>query len=165
MATKSRFSRRSREAELSIELLGEPFDPWRRLSDRDQKLREADRGCGACSSFVGIMRPKNDGLAVREMILEYYPKMTQRQLSNIVDEAYERWPIEHIDVVHRVGTIRPGDTIVLVGVWSAHRGPAINGCRHILEHLKRQAPFWKKEILTDGSSRWVTGNTDVVYEQ
>jgi molybdopterin synthase catalytic subunit len=92
------------------------------------------------------------------MVLEHYPGMTERHLERIAASAVERWRLDEVLVVHRVGEIRPGDAIVLVAVWSAHRAHAFESCRHIMEDLKSNAPFWKKERTADGS-RWVAGNT------
>lgn len=114
---------------------------------------------GAQASFVGTMRDHNEGDGVKAMTLEHYPGMTERELDAIVSEARERWDLIDVLVVHRVGDIRPGEAIVLTAAWSRHRAAAFDACRFLMEALKSRAPFWKKETLADGSSRWVEKNT------
>ncbi|MCL4169991.1 UNVERIFIED_CONTAM: hypothetical protein GTU68_045613 [Idotea baltica] len=106
------------------------------------------------------MRDFNEGDDVLSMTLEHYPAMTDKQLNEIVDQACEQWPIQNTLIAHRVGEIFPAESIVLVSVWSAHRNAAFDGCRFIMEALKHQAPFWKKESLSAGETRWVAENTD-----
>ncbi|GAB4355643.1 MAG: molybdopterin synthase catalytic subunit MoaE [Immundisolibacter sp.] len=143
---------------MSVELVDGPFDPWARLA-RAQSARAEQADCGACAVFVGSMRDFNEGDAVDRMTLEHYPGMTERALSRIVAQAKERWPLSEALIVHRVGTIKPGESIVLTAVWSAHREAAFAACRYLIEELKHRAPFWKKESLTAGGARWVTRNT------
>jgi molybdopterin synthase catalytic subunit len=102
---------------------------------------------GAVASFVGQVREVT-------MTLEHYPGMTEKALTGIVDEARLRWPIYDAVVIHRVGKLAPTDQIVLVAVSSAHRGDAFAACEFIIDYLKTQAPFWKKESTPDGE-RWV----------
>jgi molybdopterin synthase catalytic subunit len=104
------------------------------------------------------MRDFNEGDAVEGMMLEHYPGMTERHLERIAREATERWGLEDVLVVHRVGELRPTDPIVLVAVWSSHRKDAFEACRYLMEDLKSKAPFWKKELLESGT-RWVEHNT------
>ncbi len=92
------------------------------------------------------------------MTLEHYPGMTEQHLEEICASAAKRWDLLEILVVHRVGDLCPGDPIVLVAVWSAHRAAAFEASRHVMEDLKSHAPFWKKEVLNEGH-RWVAGNT------
>jgi len=113
---------------------------------------------GGIVSFTGTVRDLADGLM--GMTLEHYPGMTEAELNNINQEAGQRWPLDDILIVHRVGDIKPGDPIVLVAVWSAHRAAAFDACRHLMEALKSRAPFWKNETLKDQSKRWVEKNTD-----
>jgi molybdopterin synthase catalytic subunit len=143
---------------VSVELVDGPFDPWARLA-RAQAARAGQADCGACAVFVGSMRDLNEGDAVDRMTLEHYPGMTERALSRIVAEAERRWPLGEALIVHRVGAIAPGDSIVLTAAWSAHREAAFAACRYLIEELKHRAPFWKKETLTAGGARWVTRNT------
>ena len=114
---------------------------------------------GATATFVGTMRDVNEGDGVTAMTLEHYPGMTERELEAVVADARERWDVIDALIVHRVGDILPGEPIVLTAVWSAHRGAAFDACRFLMEALKSRAPFWKKETLADGSTRWVERNT------
>jgi molybdopterin synthase catalytic subunit len=117
-------------------------------------LRAGDARVGALASFVGLVRDINDGAGVAEMTLEHYPGMTEKALDAIVAEARARWDIYAALVIHRVGPLRPCDQIVLVAVTSAHRGEAFAACEFIMDYLKTRAPFWKREVTSDGA-RWV----------
>ena len=109
---------------------------------------------GGLASFVGCVRAANDGSAVQAMTLEHYPGMTEKALEDICAQAHARWDLLDTLVIHRVGTLHPGDRIVLVGVASAHRGEAFEACEFIMDYLKTRAPFWKREETPDGP-RWV----------
>ena len=109
---------------------------------------------GAVASFVGLVRAASDGSAVSGMTLEHYPGMTERALEDICAQAHARWDLHDTLVIHRVGALRPGDRIVLVGVAGAHRGEAFAACEFIMDFLKTRAPFWKREDTPQGS-RWV----------
>ena len=117
-------------------------------------VRAGDAGVGAVATFVGTVRDRNDGSAVSGMELEHYPGMTERAIEAMIDEARRRFDIRAARVVHRVGPLRPGDQIVLVAVTSAHRGQAFQACEFLMDYLKTQAPFWKKEATPEGA-RWV----------
>ncbi len=117
-------------------------------------LRAGDARIGALASFLGLVRDINDGASVSGMTLEHYPGMTERSLEAIVAEAKGRWDIYDALVIHRVGPLKPCDQIVLVAVTSAHRGESFAACEFIMDYLKTQAPFWKKEATPDGG-RWV----------
>jgi molybdopterin synthase catalytic subunit len=117
-------------------------------------FRRADPGIGAIASFIGLVRDVNDGEAVAGMTLEHYPGMTEKALAGIVAEAKDRWDIVDTLVIHRVGELKPLDQIVLVVVTGAHRGEAFAACEFIMDYLKTQAPFWKKEQTAQGA-RWV----------
>ena len=117
-------------------------------------LRADDARVGALASFLGLVRDINDGASVSGMTLEHYPGMTEKSLEAIVAEARQRWDIYDALVIHRVGPLKPCDQIVLVAVTSAHRGEAFAACEFIMDYLKTQAPFWKKEATADGG-RWV----------
>ena len=108
-------------------------------------------GIGAVASFIGLVRDV-------EMTLEHYPGMTERAIAKIVDEAKGRWQVMDCTVIHRYGALKPNDRIVLVAVASAHRGDAFAACEFIMDYLKTQAPFWKKEQARDGA-RWVEAKT------
>jgi molybdopterin synthase catalytic subunit len=109
---------------------------------------------GGVASFVGIVRDVNEGDRVSELTLEHYPGMTEKSIERIVGEARTRWDVIDALVVHRVGLLEPGDPIVLVVVASGHRGDAFAACEFIMDYLKTQAPFWKKERTGEGA-RWV----------
>lgn len=117
-------------------------------------LRAADPGVGAVASFIGTVRDRNDGSTVDAMELEHYPGMTEKAIEQMIDAAMARFDIRAARVVHRVGALRPMDQIVLVAVTSAHRGQAFQACEFLMDYLKTQAPFWKKESTPEGA-RWV----------
>jgi len=117
-------------------------------------LRRNDPKVGAVASFVGVVRDINDGGTVAEMTLEHYPGMTEKAIEEIIRQAQGRWDILDALVVHRVGTLKPADQIVLVVVTSGHRGDAFAACEFIMDYLKTRAPFWKKEQTGKGA-RWV----------
>jgi molybdopterin synthase catalytic subunit len=118
------------------------------------RLRAGDPRIGAVVSFVGTVRDMNDGDRVAELELEHYPGMTERSLEDIVDQARARWPLYGALVVHRIGPMKPQEQIVLVAASAAHRGEAFAACEFIMDYLKTDAPFWKKEQTPDGA-RWV----------
>jgi molybdopterin synthase catalytic subunit len=109
---------------------------------------------GAVASFIGTVRDVNDGASVAAMELEHYPGMTEAALEDIATQAKTRWNIIDTLVIHRVGPLKPMDQIVLVAVSAAHRGDAFAACEFIIDYLKTEAPFWKKELTPDGA-RWV----------
>lgn len=113
---------------------------------------------GATTIFVGKVREMNLGDAVSGLFLEHYPAMTEKALTEIVAEARQRWELERVAVIHRVGQLYTGDEIVLVGVSSAHRGNAFAANEFIMDYLKTRAPFWKRET-TDNGERWVEERT------
>lgn len=128
----------------------EDFD----LGSEIAQLRATNPQIGAVVSFVGTVRDMNDGTSVAQMELEHYPGMTEKALDDIVEQAKARWDIFNALVIHRVGALKPLDQIVLVAVTSAHRGEAFKACEFIIDYLKTQAPFWKKETTPQGA-RWV----------
>ena len=117
-------------------------------------LRKGNPAIGAVASFIGCVRDMNDGDSVGLMYLEHYPGMTERSLEKICAEAATRWNIFDTLVIHRVGELRPLDQIVFVAVTSAHRGDSFAACEFIMDYLKTQAPFWKREA-TPAGERWV----------
>lgn len=124
----------------------EAFD----LNDEVTALTEGG-DAGAVASFTGHVR-RDDGLS--SLTLEHYPGMTEAEIARIVDEAGRRWPLTGVTIIHRVGTLKPGDPIVLVAAASAHRAPAFAACEFLMDYLKSNAPFWKEE-LRDGVKSWV----------
>jgi molybdopterin synthase catalytic subunit len=117
-------------------------------------LRGADPRVGAIASFVGLARDLNEGRQVLDITLEHYPGMTERALEDIVAQARQRWEVIDALIVHRTGVIAPLEQIVLVAVTSMHRHDAFEACRYLIDYLKTDAPFWKKERSPEGS-RWV----------
>lgn len=109
---------------------------------------------GAVASFVGLVRDVSDGLSVTAMALEHYPGMTEQALEEIETEARKRWMLDAVRIIHRFGTLAPGDQIVYVGVAGAHRGEVFAACEFIMDYLKTRAPFWKREDTPQGA-RWV----------
>ena len=126
------------------------------LSAEVAALRAGDGGVGAVTSFVGTVRDRNSGTpgAISAMELEHYPGMTERAIEAMIDEAMRRFDIRAARVVHRIGLLQPLDQIVLVVVSSAHRGESFKGCEFLMDYLKTQAPFWKKETTATGA-HWV----------
>jgi molybdopterin synthase catalytic subunit len=124
------------------------------LSAEIAGLRAGHAGVGAVVSFVGTVRDMNEGASVAEMELEHYPGMTEKALEDILGQAKARWNIIDALVIHRVGPLKPLDQIVLVATTSAHRGEAFASCEFIIDYLKTEAPFWKKEQTPQGA-RWV----------
>ena len=137
---------------ISVQL--EDFDAGREMA----AVRAGNPKVGAVASFIGVVRDVNEGAAgmtaVATMTLEHYPGMTEKALQKIVDEAKGRWEVLDCTVIHRVGRLEPADQIVFVAVASGHRGDAFAACEFIMDYLKTQAPFWKKEETQDGA-RWV----------
>lgn len=117
-------------------------------------LRKGRIDIGAIASFTGLVRDLNEGDEISLLTLEHYPGMTENQLSEIATEAESRWPLQAITIIHRVGTLAPGDQIVLVITASAHRAAAYESNEFIMDYLKTRATFWKKEELQN-RSRWV----------
>lgn len=117
-------------------------------------LRAGDARVGAVCAFVGTVRDRNDGASVSTLELEHYPGMTEKAIEAMIDAAHARFTLYGARVVHRVGPLLPQDQIVLVAVTSAHRGEAFAACEFLMDYLKTQAPFWKKEQTPEGA-RWV----------
>lgn len=145
---------------MTVIVTGCGFDPWQEIQNYQQATGILDGQVGATNVFIGTLRDFNDGTAVKGMTLEHYPGMTERQLEIIISEAARQWPVIDALVIHRVGDILPNEPIVLVAVWTSHRGDAFDASRHIMEALKSKAPFWKKERLVSADSRWVKENTN-----
>ena len=145
-------------------MMAPPSDPPRsevRVQQHDfdvgaelARLRAGDARVGAVASFVGVARDRNDGEVVSTLTLEHYPGMTERALEQICEQAHARWQLLRVCVIHRVGPLHPTDQIVFVGVTSAHRGEAFAACEFVMDYLKTEAPFWKKEARPGGET-WV----------
>jgi len=133
-----------------VSIQTEDFD----LQQEVAALRAGDAGVGAVCSFIGTVRDRNDGSAVGSMELEHYPGMTEKAIEAMIDEACRRFDILGARVIHRVGLLQPQDQIMMVAVTSAHRGQSFLACEFLMDYLKTQAPFWKKEQTPEGA-RWV----------
>lgn len=144
---------------IEIVLTETTFNPWDAIQTFQQLPEFNAQQSGANAVFVGTMRDFNEGEQVQAMRLEHYPAMTQKYLQQVVYKAAVDWGLDHVLLQHRVGDLIPAEPIVLVAVWSAHRRASFEACRQIMEDLKHQAPFWKQEMLKDGTQRWVEKNT------
>ncbi len=133
-----------------VSIQKEDFD----LQKEVAALRAGDARVGAVCSFIGTVRDRNDGSTVASMELEHYPGMTEKAIEAMIDEAHRRFGILGARVIHRVGLLQPQDQIMMVAVTSAHRGESFQACEFLMDYLKTQAPFWKKEQTPEGA-RWV----------
>jgi molybdopterin synthase catalytic subunit len=138
------------EQRFSISVQFEDFD----LNTEHALLVSDDRGIGAVVAFIGMVRDLNLADDVVALELEHYPGMTEKTLTNIMNEARKRWSLQAARIVHRVGKMHPGDQIVLVLTASPHRGDAYEANTFIMDYLKTEAPFWKKEWTPEGP-RWI----------
>ena len=145
---------------MTIKITDQAFDPYRELQAYEHASTDQRGAIGATGIFIGTMRDFNDGTTVTGMTLDYYPGMTEKKLGECMTKAQALWPIIDSLVIHRVGDILPHESIVLVAVWSSHRGDAFDATRYIMEALKSTVPFWKKERLVTESERWVAHNTN-----
>ena len=135
---------------MAVRVQTDDFD----ISNEIALLRKDNPRIGAIASFIGVVRDMNEGDSVAEMTLEHYPGMTEKSVEEIIAQARARWQMMDALVIHRIGTLKPLDQIVLVVVTSAHRGDAFAACEFIMDFLKTRAPFWKKE-QTGSGARWV----------
>jgi len=132
-----------------IRIQTEDFD----VAELNRELLRGRSDVGAIASFIGLVRDLA-GDPLRQMTLEHYPGMTESALRSIAERAQQRWQVVDLGIIHRVGALRPADQIVLVSVLSAHRGDAFDACEFIMDYLKTEAPFWKKEESEQGA-KWV----------
>lgn len=130
-----------------IRIQEEDFD----LNDEIEALSADQTNVGAVASFTGLVRGDDD---LSSLTLEYYPGMTEREIASHVEEAAKRWPLFGVTIIHRVGTLKPGERIVLVTVASSHRAAAFAACEFLMDYLKTRAPFWKREDR-NGETRWI----------
>lgn len=142
---------------MHVELCERPFDAYAEINAFQARLESGGK-LGAAATFVGTMRDFNEDKSVQRMLLEHYPGMTEQHLREICLEVERRWNVIDCLLMHRIGEIQVGESIVLVAVWSSHRADAFDACRFMIEDLKARAPFWKKEYTPDGE-RWVERNT------
>ena len=147
---------------MTVRVQTQDFDAGLELA----QLRLARKDVGAVVSFIGQVRDFNEGDTVSQLSLEHYPGMTEKALAAIVAQAQSRWDIVDTLIIHRVGTLQPLDQIVLVAVSGAHRGEAFKACEFIMDALKTEAPFWKKEVTANGE-RWLDAkdSDDVARER
>ena len=147
---------------MTVRVQSQDFDAGLELT----QLRRARKDVGAVVSFIGQVRDFIDGDTVSQLSLEYYPGMTEKALAAIVAQAQSRWDIFDTLIIHRVGSLQPLDQIVLVAVSGAHRGEAFKACEFIMDALKTEAPFWKKELTASGE-RWLDAkdSDDVARER
>ena len=148
---------------MHIEIINEEFDPWQKLVDYKKSQLNESNNIGACSVFLGTMRDINSGDTIKSMELQHYPDMTEKYLEKIAEDATNKFKIIDSIVLHRVGLVNPSDPIVLVACWSEHRDDAFEATRQIMESLKKEAPFWKKES-TDKGFRWVEPEAELSEE-
>jgi molybdopterin synthase catalytic subunit len=135
---------------MTVSVQTEDFDLGREYT----ALLGSDRGIGAIVAFVGTVRDLNLAEDVVALELEHYPGMTEKSLLNILDQAAQRWTLQGARIVHRIGKMYPGNQIVMVLTASAHRADAYEANNFIMDYLKTEAPFWKKEWTPEGS-RWI----------
>jgi len=135
---------------MSVRVQQEDFDAGAEIA----RLRAGNPKIGAVASFIGIVRDLNEGAAVGSITLEHYPGMTDKALTSIAEQAKALWNLLDVLIIHRIGTLAPADQIVLVVTTSSHRGDAFAACQFVMDYLKTDAPFWKKE-MTDEGMRWV----------
>ena len=135
---------------MPVRVQQEDFDAGAEIA----RLRANNPKIGAVASFIGIVRDLNEGAAVGSITLEHYPGMTDKALTSIAEQAKARWNLLDALIIHRIGTLAPTDQIVLVVTTSSHRGDAFAACQYVMDYLKTDAPFWKKEVTAEGA-RWV----------
>jgi len=143
---------------MAVVIAEKAFDPWQEIVQHQQQS-DLGKQFGATATFIGSMRDFNDNADVSEMVLEHYPAMTEHYLATLEQQARQDWQVLDVLIMHRVGKIEPADPIVLIACWSAHRRAALDACNHLIEALKQNAPFWKKETGKAGE-HWVEHNTD-----
>jgi len=144
---------------MAIKIVDHAFDPYHEIQLYQKTQLEHLGAIGATSLFIVTMRDFNQDSQVTGMNIEHYPGMTEKQLILCTEKAQGLWSILDSLIIHRVGTITPNEVIVLIAVWSSHRGDAFDATRYIMEALKSTVPFWKKECLEADAERWVTSNT------
>jgi len=136
---------------VSVRVQIEDFDIGREVA----ALTAGSTDIGAVVTFTGVVRGTASDAAIASMTLEHYPGMTEAELEQVEADAHKRWPLNGTRIVHRVGTLAPGDNIVLVIAASAHRHAAFEAAAFLMDYLKTRAPFWKKETDASGSGHWV----------
>lgn len=135
---------------MRIEVQDAPFD----AGEVANAFTRSAQGAGAIVTFTGVVREADTG-AMTVMEIEHYPGMTQKALEQIAQDAVDRWSLADVLIIHRYGRLSPGDQIMMVATASRHRKDAFEAAEYLMDYLKSRAPFWKKEILQDGSASWV----------
>ena len=139
-----------------IRVQTQDFDPGIEL----ESMRNNSKGqAGAMVSFTGLVRDLNEGKEVRQLTLEHYPGMTEKALAEIEQEARYRWDLIDSIIIHRIGPLLPNDRIVFVAAASAHRKDAFHACEYMIDTLKTNAPFWKKETIPEGT-HWLESDSE-----
>lgn len=137
-------------APVTIRIQAEDFDVGREIA----ALTSGRVDIGAVVNFIGICRGDDDGGAVSALTLEHYPGMAEAEIARHAEEALQRWPLTGVTIIHRFGTLTPGENIVLVITASAHRGAAFQSAEFLMDYLKTSAPFWKREQRASGAN-WI----------
>ncbi len=145
---------------VTVKITDQAFDPFAVLADAHAVVNR--KSFGACASFIGMVRDHETSPPITSLALEHYPGMAEREITKVCQNAAQRWSVGHIEVWHRVGRLQLMDSIVVVGVWAAHRAEAFDACRAVISYLKDNAPIWKHEE-SDHESRWVDKNTRDPY--
>lgn len=140
---------------IRISVQADDFD----IAEEIKHLSEGRKDIGAIATFTGLVRDIHGDKNIHKMTLEHFPAMAEMELTKIGTEAQNRWPIEGLTIIHRYGELYPGDQIVLVITTSHHREAAFNAAQFIMDWLKTEAPFWKKEETDDGT-QWVAAKSD-----
>ena len=140
---------------MKIHVQSEDFD----IADEIKALSKDRTDIGAVASFTGLVRDIHGDNEIKSLTLEHFPTMAEKELEKIASQAEKRWPIQGLTIIHRYGKLLPGDQIVLVITTSHHREAAFNAAQFIMDWLKTDAPFWKKEETSDGT-HWVASKSD-----
>jgi len=139
------------ESQKRVAVQQQDFD----VAQETEFLSVISKEVGGINTFLGMVRDINEGDSVSKLYLEHYPGMTEKQIDAIIERAAARWNVLGAVVIHRIGELNPGDKIVFVGIASRHRGDAFKACEYVIDCLKTEATFWKKEVA-EGESRWLT---------
>ena len=148
------FDKNKTEPDIKISIQNQDFD----LTEEVNFLEESNEEDGAVVTFSGRVRNNNLGKTVKGLFLEHYPEMTEKALLHIILKAQKKWNIGRVTIIHRIGQLAVGEQIVFVGVTSKHRKEAFSACEFIMDYLKVDAPFWKKE-LSDGKEHWLAAKS------
>ena len=140
---------------LSVIVQEKDFDPFTEDIALQRQMQNSGANSGAMVAFVGRVRGNDQQTPLKTLTLEHFPKVTENEILRIIKEASQRWSLEAVRVIHRIGPLTPGENIVLTLTYARHRSDAYDANRFIMDYLKTQAPFWKKETFINGESHWV----------